>query len=539
MKGKIGVMLCGLLIAGLVLTGCGATSAPTAVQPTAMEAQPTSPPPQPTEAQPTSPPPQPTETKAPSATTGASIAIAIPSEVLTFDPQLKDNVWTRVVLDNIYESLLWRDNDGNIQPLLAEKLPQRIDDTTWRFVIRRGISFTNGEPLNAEAVAASVERIIDPEFNSELMPFIETITTTKVVDEYTVDIITSQPDILLPARIVWVKIVPPKHSQDANFAEDPVGTGSYVWVSGSTSEPITLKRNPDYWGGDSATVETVVVRAIEEVSTRIAALNAGEVDLVTVLPPDLAETVPKAVSVVGVENPVVVLNAVAGLTKDVRVRHALNLAVDKEAIATELFAGYAQVAKCQAISPQSFGYNPNLEPYPYDPEQARALLEEAGAVGETITFVSSEVFPKGREIAEVIAAYWRAIGLEVDLQIPEFNAYIEALYATGEERPGGVYLQTSTDLLDADRGVTRLFVSDAQAGEYVNEKVDTLAQEARVSSDPAVRQQKYFELSEITCEEAPLVYLINPEDVYGTSTRLQFQPRFDSAILFAELSVTE
>jgi peptide/nickel transport system substrate-binding protein len=113
------------------------------------------------------------------------------------------------------------------------------------------------------------------------------------------------------------------------------------------------------------------------------------------------------------------------------------------------------------------------------------------------------------------------------------------LYGEGDARPEAVYLQTSTDLLDADRGVSRLLVSDAQASEYEGENIDTLAAEARQETDPAKRAEMYRTILKTACDDPPVVYLLNPEDVYGTSTRLVFQPRFDSALLFANMSVTE
>ena len=103
-------------------------------------------------------------------------------------------------------------------------------------------------------------------------------------------------------------------------------------------------------------------------------------------------------------------------------------------------------------------------------------MNEAGATGKKIVFVTSDVFPKGREMAQVIAAYWQAVGLDVEVQTPEFNKYIEALYGEGDARPEAVDLQTSTDLLDADRGVSRLLVSDAQASEYEGENIDNSRQ---------------------------------------------------------------
>src|SRR6185437_3242276 len=130
----------------------------------------------------------------------------------------------------------------------------------------------------------------------------------------------------------------------------------------------------------------------------------------TVVPPDSVKSLPKVATAVGIENPTVIFNSGFGITKDKRVRKALNLAVDKRAIARSLFAGFASVSKCQPLAPSSFGYNGELKPYAYNPTQARSMLRAAGADGQSITLVTSTVFSNGPQLAQVIASYWTAVG---------------------------------------------------------------------------------------------------------------------------------
>jgi peptide/nickel transport system substrate-binding protein len=469
-------------------------------------------------------------------TAGSQITIALPSAVPAFDPQKYDSQYLRAVTDNIYESLLARDANGALYPVLAAAMPKQLNATTWQFKIRPGIKFTNGEPMDARAAAYSIGRIANPAYNSELLSLLSTIQTVHVVNKYTLNVVTNTPDVLLPARMPVIKILPPKYSQTPAFLTHPIGTGPYLYVSGSGLGPIILKRNPNYWGKSTATIQTIRVRAIPDLSTRISALNAGEVNLVTVLPPDSTKTVPKVVTAVGIENPTIVLNTQFGITKDVRVRKALNLAINKGAIANSLFGGYAAISRCQPLSPSSFGYVPTLKPYAYDPNQARSLLKAAGVEGKSITLISSNVFTDGPELAQVIAAYWTAIGLKVNMQIPQFNDYLTDLFAKGTNHPDAVYVSTSSDLLDAS-SASRQLTSDGVQSAYANHTVDHLFNAAAGNPNPTKRQALYKTALTDACNDAALVDLITPKDIYGTSKDLQWTPRFDGDLLYSTMTL--
>src|SRR5690606_10660303 len=166
------------------------------------------------------------------------------------------------VNDNIYEALLNRDQDMNLTPHLATEYRQ-VDESTWEFNLREGISYHNGQPFNADAVVYSVKRIIDPELNSEQLSFFATIADAVKVDDYTVQIITNGPDPILPARMYWMKMVEPSHAQGDpdTFATTPIGTGPYKFVSWNRGVEVVLEANEDYWGGAPG-IDRVIVRPI-------------------------------------------------------------------------------------------------------------------------------------------------------------------------------------------------------------------------------------------------------------------------------------
>ncbi|CAN0605065.1 unnamed protein product, partial [Ectocarpus sp. 12 AP-2014] len=169
--------------------------------------------------------------------------------------------------------------------------------------------------------------------------------------------------------------------------------------------------------------------------------------------PEFRGQVPQAASMRSLEHPMVLLNHDGGITADTRVRQALNYAIDKEALASALFEGQAQVEAGQLLGPTYFGYNEDISAYPYDPDRARELLAEAGASDGQITLVStSGRWLKDRELTEVIGGYWSAIGLDVDVQIYEFDEYLQRLFRSEDgQRSDAIFIVSGNELLDADR----------------------------------------------------------------------------------------
>jgi peptide/nickel transport system substrate-binding protein len=471
----------------------------------------------------------------PSAAQEGEIVVAIGGDPTTLDPQAADDGNERAVNDSIYETLLTRDDAMQLQPLLAESYSQ-LDDTTWQFVLRSGISFTNGEPMNAEAVAFSVNRIINPDFNSEQLSFFETVTGAEVVDDLTVNVTTNGADPILPARMYWLKIVPPVHAASEGFADNPVGTGPYKFVSWERGQQIVLEANADYWGGAPA-IGRVVIRPIPEESTRLAALQAGEVDFVRDLLPDQIAQAPVVKAAPGLEFPIVRIDNSEGLMADVRIRQAINYAVDKEVIAEALYGGYANVAQGQILNSSHFGFNPDVQAYPYDPDMARQLLEEAGYNGEPITFVGENGrWLKDKDLIEVIAGMLIEVGINVDVQILEWSNYLDALFDLGNA-PDMIFVAHDNTLFDADRTFSAYYLCGGRTSSYCNEEISALINEGRTMTDVAARKETYHKVVELSREDAAFLFLVNLQNIYGLSERLEWEPRLDGKIFYAQMSL--
>ncbi|MDO9174610.1 MAG: ABC transporter substrate-binding protein, partial [Actinomycetota bacterium] len=269
---------------------------------------------------------------------GAEITIALGSEPTSLDPYIVDDGAERAINDNIYETLLSRDAGGTLQPGLATALPTQIDETTWQFTLREGVTFHDGSAFNADSVVASINRIVKlvADAATDNDGFYKTITGATKVDDVTVNITTDGPDGVLPARMYWLKMIPASAETTADLSESLVGTGPYKFVSRTVGSDIQIEVNPEYWG-DAPSITKVTYEFVAEGGTRLAGLKSGKYDLITNLPPQDVDQAPQPANVQGQEHPVLILDVDEGITADPNVRLALNLAVDKQAIIDQVY----------------------------------------------------------------------------------------------------------------------------------------------------------------------------------------------------------
>ena len=470
---------------------------------------------------------------------GASITIALGSEPTSLDPHIVDDGGERAVNDNIYETLLFRTPDGELEPGLAAEMPTQVDETTWEFTLREGVTFHDGTPFNADAVVASVTRIVQlvADAKTDNDGFFSSLTGAEKVDDMTVRIMTAEPDGVLPARMYWLKMVAPGAEGVEDLSDAPNGTGPYKFVSRETGVSIELTANTEYWGG-APSIANVRYEFVSEAGTRLAGLKSDRFDLITNLAPQDFDQAPKAANRQGQEHPVIILDADEGITADPNVRKALNLAVDKQAIADQVYGGFAVIDNGQLLSPSIVGHNENIEPYAYDPEQAAQLIEDAGVAGETITLVgeSSGRWLNDRELVEAVASYWSEAGLEVDLQTPEFGAYLDVLFDR-ENREDAIFVSSSNDILDPSRQLNTYYQAGGIGSSNSDEALAELVSQGQAELDPDAREATYEEAVQIAYDQAYFVFLVSNEDLYGMSERLQWTPRVDSKLLVKEMSV--
>ncbi|APZ52916.1 ABC transporter substrate-binding protein [Salipiger abyssi] len=459
------------------------------------------------------------------------LALAVSTNVTTLDPRMSSTVQTNLsVASHIYTPLVIRTPDLSLAPAAAESW-EAVDDTTWRFKLREDITFSDGSPLNAEVVKWNIESMLDESDPKHNAPWFKPIESVEVTGPFELEIHTKAPYPALLDQMSMFFLMSPGWTEDHDSANDAMGSGPYELVSYTSGDAVVLKARDDYWG-TAPEFDTVTIKSIPESATRVAGLLAGELDLVFDIPPteisrinDSGKGTAGALS--SMRSMFVKINTLKEPMGDVRLRQALNYAIDKEAIIDAFFEGYGEVSNCQVLRDGYFGYNEDLKPYAYDPEKARALVAETGL--DTPIPVEFEV-PVGRyllasEIAQAVEMQLEAVGFDVTLKEMSFPSYIEK-YIRANDLGQLSYLGQAWPTLDAD-GLLSLFEAGAIYAYWDDQPFKEALEKARQTVDPAERKEIYAGATERMCEQAPVAFMFNQPVVYAMSDRVDWTLRGD------------
>jgi peptide/nickel transport system substrate-binding protein len=488
----------------------------------------------------------------------AMAAFARPAVVLlNAEPVSLDPMFTQSdahLILTIHETLFRLDNEGKVVPAVAESI-ENVDPLNWTIRIRRGLEFHNGEPINADAVVFTFDRAkkLQAAGKGDLTFALGALRYERMekVDDYTVRIVMSRPDPIITAHMInpELSILPPKYygenpPEKVVFA--PVGAGGYRFVSYRAGEGVVLKAFDKYRLGRPP-VEDVVVRAVPEVATRISELKAGSADLITGIPADLKKSLdatPGVKTVVASSYRRLFIAIKQGrhpALADVRVRQAMNHAVNCEEIAESLVGG---LAKCRIDLVNEPYNNPNLKPFAYDPAKAKKLLDEAGWVpgrdgvrvkdGRRLSLdfdTTNGSYIADKEIAQVAADYWKEVGIEIkDLRVIDnaINAQMRARQGAGyrdlmNSSSGPDYTcQGDLLLVQKDSGSNRM--------SWTDEKFEAMFKAFAEEFDSSKWQKMCFEAEAYAAEQAPVIWLFPEPNVYGISERLDFTARPDGRL---------
>lgn len=466
-----------------------------------------------------------------------SLTIALSAEIANIDPQSSINqVNTAVNFNNVAEPLVTLDGQSaEIQPALAESW-EAVDDTTYQFTLREGVEFHNGEPFNAEAAVASIERILDPATESTFVDYYKSIDEAEAIDEHTLEIRTNGPAPALLRLLSFLMMVPPEAaaSDPGSFATHPIGTGPFVFESLDTDR-IVLTRNEDYWG-EPANMKEVVFLTRPEASTRVAAVQAGEVDIAYDIPVEQAESVPEVRSSLTLEVVHLRFNTAKDVpTGDQRVRRAIILATNRTELRESLLgADFSEPVNCQMAPPGVLGFNPDLEEQPYDPEEAKALVEEAGAVGKTIRIVNARGrFPKAEEFLEQMKTDIEKTGLKVDAQSIEFQSWRDIVFAEGPNQVEAVVIGQDSSTFDVFQPFSAVVLPTAPTARFPHDEypeVAGLLEQATVETDEAQREELLQTASEQICEADAFDGLFYYHQIWGTQEGISWDLRKDNRI---------
>ncbi len=415
---------------------------------------------------------------------------------------------------------------SSVAPVLAVSW-KLIDDTTWQFKLRENVKFSNGEPFDADAVKFSMARIMDAANKWPSIKYVSKIKRVDVVDKLTVNFITTAPTPLLPLDMTMVFMVPPKYTAEAGnqtFANKPIGTGPFTLVEWVKDDHVTLQANPTYWAGKPK-LSKVTFKPVPEASTRTAAIRTGTADVVKDLQISDIETVKQNTNVTVKADPnlrlyyVLLDQAADPIMKDVKVRQALNYAIDKDAIVTSLFQGYGTKLQGQGLMTQFFGFNPNIQAFPYDPAKAKQLLAEAGYPnGFSANLTASRGrYPLDFETAQAVAGQLDKIGVKVTVTAMEYAAYMKAFT---EKKGTPMLLAGWGTYPDADAMFDALLKGSLYS--YTNiPEFDQLVIQSRSTMDLTKRQELLQKAAQVEHDQAMAIFLHQIRNIYAFGNRVQ------------------
>ena len=437
------------------------------------------------------------------------------------------------------------EKDGSAQPALAARW-QSQNATTWRFILRDGITFDNGEPFNAEAVAAAIN-FLRKDDAGKAMSFsnqIPNVVEARVVDARTVDIQTDKPDAILPSRISGMFLVAPRAWKEQGpqaYARKPAGTGSFSVVSW-TPEKVSFAARKDSWRPPK--VDRLEVLPLAERPSRVQALISNQIDIAVTASTDNFAAIRNAGHVIDIipstnAMAIPLFNTGKGAFepfKDKRVRQALNHAVDKETMVKAFFEGRTKPAS-QGATPNTFGYNPDLKPYAYDPARAKALLAEAGYpngfkfVAEVVVNSSAadqEVFLKAAEDLS-------KVGVQMEMrQITSPDWIRKFLTGTWEGQAAGI-AYNSAPYNDITRFMAFEFCKPNAY--FCIEDIVPKVTAADAIFDSGKRLDYLRKLAAEIHDLAPSIYLVEQIEITGVNKRLRGFKNLGKSFNYDEISI--
>lgn len=475
----------------------------------------------------------------PASEAGNELRVSQSTDATTLDPHKHGDLPSMHVLINIFDTLTVRDtNDKLVGGLATSWKP--MGDKAWRFTLRKGVTFHNGEPFDAEAVKFSIERLVDPKTQSPIVE-LRYVTHVKVVDEHTADLVTSEPDPILPQKLSLFGgvIIPPKYVKekgDAAFAEKPVGTGPFVFERWKRDSEVSMKANAKYWKGKPA-VDRLVIKIMPDPSSSLAALQSGQLDMVSGLTPDAADQLGdapdlKIVTSPGIRTFFVSLDTLSGgpLAKK-EVRQALNHALDVPTLIKSVLNGAAQRTPT-LIPRQAFGFDPAIEAFTHDLAKAKSLLAQAGYPNGFKTKLSASSLDK--DIAQAISGQLEKAGVKAEVSLLDAATFKSRLVSENKAALGPMYFSGNTGwTMDAESNLQSFVRHDRRQSRWNSKEADRLVDVEEQTIDSGEREEAFKKLQELMKDEAPFLYLWQTSNVYARNNRLQWKMNANGTLAFA------
>lgn len=465
-----------------------------------------------------------------------TLTIAMGADMVTFDIHNHLNTSTEAIHINMFSYLL-KNEDSVFTPDLATDWTL-IEDDLWEFNLREGVKFHNGDELTSKDVKFTLERVANDESLADHQNYLQ-IKEVEIIDDYTFRIHTHGPLPTMLNRLSRLAsgILPSDYIEENgwdHFLSNPVGSGPYQFVEWKRDDRVVLEIFEDYYNGRIAEWDTLVFRSIPEASTRVAEVLTGGVDIANNISPSDWDRINENEGTSVITGPTnrtmnFFLRHNEGYpTSDVRVRKAIDLAIDDQAVIDYVMGGSGTPTRTRILPGNTGFYEPLYDTYLYDVEEAKKLMAEAGYEdGFEMTIHSPNGrYLQDRESVEVMAGMLSEIGIKVKLDFMEWSAFVTLRDANAQE---DMYLiGNATSLWDAAQGLEYYHSRTAfEHTGYKNEEVDKLLEAAEINMDPEERNEQYKKVNEIAADELPNITLYQLNNFYGVNDRINFVPRID------------
>ncbi|MDR2884093.1 MAG: peptide-binding protein [Deferribacteraceae bacterium] len=475
---------------------------------------------------------------------GDMLVQAAIGEPLNLIPAIAHDSASHDVASLVYNGLVTADKDLNLKGDLAESWQVSDDGLTIVFNLRKDVKWHDGTPFTARDVLFTYKFMIDEDTPTSYAGDFLAVSSVVALDEYTVEVKYPRPHA--PSLVSWSMWIMPAHLLEgvsptkSSLQRNPIGTGPYIFESWEPNQRLTLKANPDYYEGRPHT-ERIVFRFLQDQSAAFLELLKGGVDLMDLTPAQYAKQTDtdRFKSQYNTYNYLSSTYAYIGynLTRkpfdDVRVRKALSYATPRQQIIDSVLYGMGTPAT-GPYKPGTAWHNPNVATYNYDIEKAKALLAEAGWALNDKGVLTKDKKPFKIElltnqsttrvqIAEIVQASWKELGIEVTIRVTEWGAFIKEHV---EKRNFDATILAWNIVLDPDpidvwhsKSCTDKNVLNFIC--YRNAEADKLMEDALLSFDPAVRKAYYDRFQEILAEEQPYTFLYVPQELVAISSRFK------------------
>jgi glutathione transport system substrate-binding protein len=448
-----------------------------------------------------------------------NMTIAVNAEIISLDPHDISDTLSGSAASTMYESLYDYKLDMTLEPTLATSYEVSEDGLEYTFHIREGVTFHDGTALNAEAVKSNFDRISNKDNNLRRRRSLLHVVSTEVIDEYTLLIKLDTPFAPMLNRIASISIISPtaleKYGNDG-IITNPVGTGPYVFEKWTPGDKMVVRTNKNYWR-EGPKIDTLTFKPVVENGARIAMLQTGEADYIYPMPTEQVKAVEGDKNIEIIEGPSTIarftfLNMSKDIFSNVKVRQAINHAIDKKAYAKVVKSGYA--VPLTSHVPSTINYHVAQPEYEYDLEKAKKLMAEAGYPDGFKTHIWAPNDTENMKGMQFISQQLAQIGIEVEVVPMEEGTLSESIYSpqTPEESKVNMWY-VSWSAFDFDGATTKLFHSAnipptaPNVSYYMSPKADELIDAGATEVDPEKRAKIYEELQQVIWNDAPWIFM--------------------------------